>query len=283
MSAKASPPPAFAGKVVVVTGASSGIGRALCLALAPQRPRLVLAARDEARLAEVAGACRAQGASTLVVPTDVAQQNQCQRLVTRTLAQFGAIDALVNNAGIGMIAGFEEVQDLSLYEDLMRVNYLGCVYPTYYALPELKKARGRLVAIASLAGFTGVPARTAYAASKHAVVGFFESLRIELMGSGVTVTLVAPDFVVSEIHRRAAGPDGRPLGSSPLAGRKIMTAEECAAVILRAMERRERLVLTSLRGRLGRWVRLVAPALIDRVAQRAGRGARKGTDGPPGA
>jgi short-subunit dehydrogenase len=259
----------FADKVVVVTGASSGIGKALCLALAPHRPKLVLAARDEARLTGVAEACRGLGATTLVVPTDVASQDACQRLVTRTLGQFGTLDALVNNAGIGMIAGFEEVQDLSLYEDLMRVNYLGCVYPTYYALPALKKSRGRLVAVASLAGLTGVPTRTAYAASKHAVIGFFESLRIELTGTGVSVTIVAPDFVVSEIHERAAGPDGKPLGSSPLKG-KIMTAEACAAMIVKAMERRERLVITSFRGRFGRWIKLIAPGVIDSIARRAG-------------
>jgi short-subunit dehydrogenase len=125
------------------------------------------------------------------------------------------------------------------------------------------------VAVASLAGLTGVPYRTGYAASKHAMIGFFDSLRIELRGTGVSVTVVAPDFVLSEIQKRAFGPDGKPLGKSPLQEDKIMTAEECAAQIIGAMKRRQRLMLGSLRGRLGRWVRLVAPGLIDRIALKA--------------
>jgi short-subunit dehydrogenase len=260
---------AFTGKVVIVTGASSGIGKALCLALAEERSRLVLAARDEARLNEISEVCRAKGADTLVVPTDVSSQEACRTLVERALERFKVIDVLVNNAGVGMIARFEEVRDLSGYEQLMRVNYLGSVYPTYYALPELKKSRGLIVVVASVAGLTGVPMRTAYAASKHAVFGFFESLRIELRGTGVDVTLVAPDFVVSEIQKRAIGPDGKPLGQSPLQEAKIMTAEECAALMLAAMAKRRRLLITSLRGRFGRFARLVVPGLVDRIALRA--------------
>ena len=168
-----------------------------------------------------------------------------------------------------MWARFDELQDLSVYETLMRVNYLSCVYLTHAALPHLRKSRGRIVAVASLAGMTGVPTRSGYAASKHAVFGFFDSLRIELDGTGVSVTIVAPDFVVSEIHRRSVGPDGRPLGGSPMQESKIMTAEECARHIVAARD-----VTTAARhplvaGRIGRFVRLVAPGLIDRVAARA--------------
>ena len=197
--------------------------------------------------------------------------SQCQLLISRAVERFGGVDVLVNNAGIGMIALFEEVQDLSVFESLMRVNYLGAVYATWHALPELKRSRGQIVAVASLAGLTGVPYRTGYSASKHAMIGFFDSLRIELKGTGVSVTVVAPDFVVSEIQKRAFGPDGRPLGRSPLQEDKIMTAERCAAEIIAAMEKRQRLMLGSLRGRVGRWVRLVAPGLIDRVALKAAR------------
>ena len=261
--------PIYAGKVIIVTGASTGIGRALCLALAPQRPRLVLAARDQARLEEVAKACAAQGAETLVVPTDVARPEDCARLVESAVARFGGLDVLVNNAGIGMIAAFEDVTDLGLFERIMRVNYLSCVYLTHYALPHLKKSRGQLVAVASLAGLTGVPTRTGYAASKHAVFGFFDSLRIELVDTGVDVTVLAPDFVASEIHERAAGADGRALGTSPMQETKIMTAERCAALMVKAMEKRRRHLIMSLRGRVGRFVKLVAPGVIDGVARRA--------------
>jgi short-subunit dehydrogenase len=261
----------YTGKTIVVTGASSGIGRALCLALAAQRPRLVLSGRDEARLEQAADACRAVGAEALAVRADVTVPAQCQLLVSRAVERFGGVDVLVNNAGIGMIALFEQVQDLSVFESLMRVNYLGAVYATWHALPELKRSRGQIVAVASLAGLTGVPYRTGYSASKHAMIGFFDSLRIELRGTGVSVTVVAPDFVVSAFQKRAFGPDGKPLGRSPLQEDKIMTAERCAAVIIAAMEKRQRLMLGSFRGRVGRWVRLFAPGLIDRIALKAAR------------
>ena len=267
-------PGVLTGRTILVTGASQGIGRALCLALAPQRPRLVLAARDEARLGEVAEECRVAGADALPVKADVAIEGDCRRVVAETVARFGGLDVLVHNAGISMWARFDEVSDLSVYETLMRVNYLGCVFLTHHALPHLKSSRGRIVAVSSLAGLTGVPTRTGYAASKHAVFGFFDSLRIELEGSGVSVTIVAPDFVVSEIHRRSIGADGRPLGDSPMQTAHLMTAEACAAHIVTAMEGRRRLAILSLRGRLGRFVRLVAPGLIDRVAARAVRRGR---------
>ena len=263
--------PTYAGKTIIVTGASSGIGRALCLALADQRAHLVLSGRDEVRLEQAAEACRARGAEALSVRADVTVPAQCQILVARAVERFGGVDVLVNNAGIGMIALFDEVRDLSVFESVMRVNYLGAVYATWHALPELKRSRGQIVAVASLAGLNGVPYRTGYSASKHAMIGFFDSLRIELRDTGVSVTVVAPDFVLSEIQKRAFGPDGKPLGRSPLQEDKIMTAERCAAEIVRAMEKRQRLMLGSLRGRLGRWVRLVAPGFIDRVALRAAR------------
>jgi short-subunit dehydrogenase len=263
---------AYTGKAIVVTGASSGIGKALCLALAPQRSRLVLAARDAARLEEVSGACRAAGAETLVVPTDVTSTEQCRLLVEKTVAVFGALDVLVNNAGIGMLARFDETSDLSIYERLMDVNYLGCVYPTYYALPHLKQSRGQIVVMSSLAGLNGVPTRTGYAASKHAVFGFFDSLRIELRDDGVSVTMVAPYFVLSEIHRRSAGPDGQPLGQSPMQEDKIMTAEECASRTVAGMARRQRLVITNWRGGIAsRLLKVIAPGLVDRLALKAVR------------
>jgi short-subunit dehydrogenase len=261
----------YTGKVVVVTGASAGIGRELCLQLAPQRPRLVLAARDEARLHEVGEECRKRGAEALVCRTDVSSLDDCRTLVERTIAHYQALDVLVNNAGMSMWARFDEVQDIGIYESLMRVNYLGCVYPTHFALPELRRRRGQIVVVASLAGLTGVPTRTGYAATKHALFGFFDSLRIELDGTGVSVTMVAPDFVVSEIHRRSVGKDGRPLGESPMQEGRIMTTEACASMILGAMEKRKRLVVGSARGKLGRFVRLFAPGLIDRIAARAVR------------
>jgi NAD(P)-dependent dehydrogenase (short-subunit alcohol dehydrogenase family) len=260
---------AFTDQVVVVTGASEGIGRALCLDLAPQRPRLVLAARNRERLESLAADCRRLGAEALVVPTDVTDEASCHAMIDAAVAQFGGVDVLVNNAGGTMWTRLDEITDPSIFERLMRLNYLGSVYPTYYALPHLKRARGRIVAVSSMAGLIGVPTRTGYAAAKHAVIGFFDSLRVELVDAGVSVTIVCPDFVVSEIHKRALGADGRPLGDNPMAQSRIMKTEDCARRMVVAIERRERLVLTSGRGRLARWLKLLAPARIDALAAKA--------------
>jgi len=260
---------AFADQVVVVTGASEGIGRAFCIALAPQRPRFVLAARNRERLESLAEECRRLGAQARVVPTDVTDEDACRALIDSAVTAFGRIDVLVNNAGGTMWTRLDEIRDLSIFERLMRLNYLGSVYPTFHALPHLKHSRGRIVAVASMAGLIGVPTRTGYSAAKHAVIGFFDSLRIELLDSGVSVTLICPDFVVSEIHKRALGPDGRPLGDNPMANSKIMTAGQCATLMIRAIERRERLLVTSGRGRLARWLKVLAPGAIDRMAAKA--------------
>jgi len=261
----------YAGKVVILTGASQGIGRALALELAAQRPRLVLASRDADTLEAVAAQCRARGAEALAVPTDVTDEAACRALVEKAVARFGGVDVLVNNAGIGMVARFDETSDLTVYDRLMRVNFLGSVYPTHHALPHLKRSRGQIVAVSSLAGLSGVPLRSAYAATKHAQIGFFDSVRIELQGTGVSVTVIAPYWVRSEIRRRALGPDGRPLGTSPVMEDVVMTAEDCARRIVQAMERRERMLVMTLKARLGRWVKLLAPGLVDRIAVRAVR------------
>ncbi|KAB2951117.1 MAG: SDR family oxidoreductase, partial [Thermoanaerobaculia bacterium] len=261
--------PTFLRHAVLLTGASSGIGRELALALAREGARLALVARDVAALEAVAAECRALGSEAVAMPGDVSDPDSCRESVTRTVEAFGGLDVVVLNAGQDMWARLDELRDPTVLERLMRVNYLGPAWTTLHALPHLKAARGRLVVMSSLAGLTGVPTRTGYAATKHALHGFFDSLRVELAGSGVSVTLVCPDFVLSEIHRRALGPDGRPLGTSPMDEAHIMSASECARLALAAARRRRRLVLLSWRGRVGRWVRMVAPGLIDRIAARA--------------
>ncbi len=255
----------FASQTVILTGASAGIGQALALALAPDRPHLVLAARNVERLNNVAERCAALGAETLVVPTDVTDKDQCRALVARTVERFGRIDVLVNNAGGAMWSRFDELADPQPVADVMRLNYLGSVYPTFYALPHLRSAKGRLVAMASVAGLTGVPQLTGYSASKHAVIGFFESLRIELAESGVSVTIIAPDWVQSEILDRSLDAQGRPLGHSPLEQKAMMATDRAAARIKRAIARRERLVLMSARSKTLGWGKQLFPWLVDRI------------------
>ena len=257
------------GRRIILTGASEGIGRALALELAGRGARLALAARDRARLESLAQECRARGGDARALPTDVTNLQDCEWLVNETVAAFGGIDVLVHNAGITMWSRFDELEDLTIFEQVMEVNYLAPVRLTAMALPHLKQSKGLLMGVASLAGLTGVPERSGYSASKHALIGFLDSLRIELAGTGVDVSIVCPDFVVSEIHKRAIGPDGEPLGQSPMVQSKIMTAEDCARRIATAIDRRERQVLMSARGKLGRWLKLLAPSMIDRMAAKA--------------
>ena len=261
-------PSQWAHQVMIITGASTGIGKALAYALAPQSPKLVLVARDQARLRNVAETCERLGAFTLVVPTDVADPQACAEMIQATISKFSKIDALVNNAGMSMWSTVEDVQDVSQFQHIMDVNFLGSVYCTKFSLPFLKQTQGRIVAISSVASLTGVPSHAAYCASKHAMNGFFESLRIELVESGVSVTIVAPDFVQSEIHARSLGADGKPLGRHLQDHGSFLSAETCADIIVEAMARRKRLVVTSVRGKLGRWVKLLSPQLIDWLAKR---------------
>ena len=236
---------AFGGKTVLITGASTGIGRALALALAGEQACLALNARDATRLAQTARECAARGAEVLSVPGDVSHQEDCVRIVAQTLARFGGLDVLVNNAGITMWSRLDAVSDLAVYQRLLAVNYLGAVYTTAAALPYLKSARGLIVAVASIAGITGVPERTGYAASKHAMVGFFESLRIELAGSGVDVTINGRPDVKGKIDPK------RPMPAAP------------------HPSWRSRRIRASARGRFGRWARLIVPGVVDRLAARA--------------
>jgi NAD(P)-dependent dehydrogenase (short-subunit alcohol dehydrogenase family) len=259
----------FKDKVVIITGASSGIGRELARQLAAQGARLVLAARNQERLEAAKAECLSRGGKAIVIRTDVCEPDQCAALVQRTLDEYGRIDVLVNNAGITMWARFEEVNDLELFERIMRTNYLGSVYCTHYALPFLKQTRGQIVGISSLTGKAGVPTRSGYAASKHAMVGFFDSLRIEVAPAGVSVTMIYPGFVASEVRARAFGPDGRPLLTSPVQEGKVMAMQTCARLTIQAMAKRKRELVMTLRGKLGQWIKLVAPALVDRIASQA--------------
>jgi len=269
----------LAGKVALVTGASAGIGRALALRLAARGMQLGLAARGAGELEAVANEVRALGVRALAVPTDVAEPEQCKRFVDRCGSELGGVDVLVNNAGIGMWARFADVKDLSIYERMMRINYLGAVWTTHAALPHLVRGRGLVVAISSLTGKTGVPTRSGYAASKHAMQGFFDSIRIELAPSGVDVSVISPGFVATDIRKRGFGADGRPVGESPRdEDRDTMPLDVCVARIERAILGREREVVMTARAKVGQWLKLVAPGAVDRIAARAVR-ARSDNEG----
>lgn len=257
---------AFRDQVVIITGASSGIGRALAQQLAGQGAKVVLAARRAGLLEQVAEACRQAGGEALAIPTDVADQAQCRALVEKTVAMFGRLDLLVNNAGLAVIARLEDYSDLSLFQHTMDVNFYGAVYCTYYALPHLICSRGRIVAVSSLGGKAPLPYNSPYIASKFAIHGFFDSLRIELERHGVSVTIICPYWVVTGFHEAQLDKDGLPRGPRGRAiyTKNMMSPERCAQVILRAANRRQREVLMGP-GHLIAWLKLLAPGLLDRL------------------
>lgn len=257
--------------VVVITGASDGIGAELARQWA-QRARggepvkLVLAARTVERLEEVAAQCRTRGAEALVQRCDVEQRADCDALIAAALAAFGRIDVLVNNAGISAHALLGEVHDLGWYERLFRINFWGSAWVTHAALPALKASRGRIVAISSLAGLIGIPGRTAYSSSKFAMNGFFEALRGEVVADGVSVTIAYPGVVTTQIRHRGLNARGEPLGRSAMDERGAMSVETCAKLILDGTLARRRDIVMTAKGRLGRWLKLLAPGLVDRMA-----------------
>lgn len=257
-------------QVTIITGASDGIGAELARQIAGTHPdsALVLAGRTQQKLDTVGGQCRTLGAQTLCVAMDVAQEAQCRSLVDQTLQQFGRIDTLVNNAGVSAQALFGEVQaqDLGWYESVMRINHWGSVWCTHAALPHLVASRGRIVAVSSLAGLVGVPGRTAYSASKFAMTGFFEALRAELKTAGVSVTIAYPGVVATSIRYRGFNAQGVAAGSSGLKEDDAMPVEECALLILRGMERRQREVVMTGKGKLGRLLKLLAPGVVENMA-----------------
>ncbi|BAT56715.1 short chain dehydrogenase (plasmid) [Nostoc sp. NIES-3756] len=256
----------FALKTIIITGASAGIGRTLAITLAQKGANLVLAARNQQALEQTLTACTNYPAKVIAVPTDVTQAEACQQLIETANATFGQIDVLINNAGIGMLTRFDEVRDICIFEQVMQVNYLGAVYCTHYALPYLKASRGQLVAISSICGKTGVPTRTGYVASKHAMQGFFDTLRIELHSTGVNVLVVSPGFVATDIRQRALGADGKPLGKSPRDETQgNMSVDECVRQIIWAIERRKREHIMTLKGKAIPWAKLIVPGFVDRI------------------
>lgn len=258
---------AFKNQVVIITGASAGIGAALAEELAIQGARIAIAARREDRLEEVAKKCRALGSEVLVVPTDVSDEGQCKRLIEITVEQYGQLDMLINNAGLAATALFEQFPDLNLFRHVINVNFYGVIHCTYYALPYLQQTKGRIVTISSMGGKSAIPYNTPYCASKYAIHGFMDALRIETKSQRVSVTTICPWWVVTEFHEALLDKNGTPRGAS---GRKIyhkrmMTAKQCAGITLKAAYKRKREILMGP-GILTVWLKLLSPALLDWLA-----------------
>ena len=259
---------AFRNQVVIVTGASAGIGRALALQLAHQGAKVAIAARRLERLERVAAECRSLGTEVLPIQTDVGDEDQCKALVEKTVGAFGRLDMLINNAGLAATALFDEFPDLSLFRHTMEVNFYGAVYCTYYALPYLKQTQGRIVAISSLGGKAAIPYNTPYCASKYGMHGFYDSLRMELYRHSVSITIICPWWVATEFHAAQLTKDGVPRGArrgKDFYTDKTMSAERCAEITLQAADKRRREVLMGP-GVLAVWLKVLAPGFLDWLA-----------------
>lgn len=252
----------FKDKVVIVTGASSGIGKATAIEFAEKGSKVMLAARSEEKLAEAVGLIKARNLEASFVKTDVSKEEDCRNLINKTVEKYGTINILVNNAGISMRALFEDV-DLKVLHTLMNVNFWGTVYCTRYALPYLIANKGSLVGVSSVAGFHGLPGRAGYSASKFAIHGFLETIRIENLKKGLHVMIIAPGFTSSEIRKHALTADGKEQGESPRDEEHLMTPEYVAKWVLKGIRKKKRNKILTWIGRLTALFQRIVPEFVD--------------------
>lgn len=250
--------------VVIITGASSGIGLAIAKAYAQRKVRVVLFARSADKLNALAQDFAKQGVECLVVVGDVALEADCKRLIDETVAKFGGIDVLVNNAGISMRALFADI-DLAAFKQVIDINFWGMVYCTKYAMPYLLKNKGTVVGVSSIAGFKGLPGRTGYSASKFAMNGFLEALRVENLKTGLHVLTLCPGFTTSNIRATSLGKDGKAQGESPRDEEKMMQPDEVAQRMIRAIEKKTTILVLTTEGKLTFWLNKFIPNSINKI------------------
>ena len=253
-------------KSVVITGASSGVGLATAREFAKQGYNVALAARNSAKLKQIEDelslAYGAKGQKFISIETDVCKEEDCRNLIERSIETFGGLDVLVNNAGISMRAMFKDL-DLSVIKSLMDVNFWGTVFCTKYALPHLLKSHGSVVGVISIAGFKGLPARTGYSASKFAIYGFLDTLRVEHLHDNLHVMIFAPGFTSSNIRNTALVADGSQQGKTPRDEGKMMSAESVAHKLYKGVKRRKRVVVLTPVGKATVFLNKICPRLLD--------------------
>lgn len=250
-------------KVVIITGASSGIGLAAARAFAHKGAKVVMAARRLDKLLEIDKELSSV-TEILSVKTDVSSESDCKNLIEQAIARFGRVDILVNNAGISMRAMFLDL-DLSVIKRLMDVNFWGTVYCTKYALPHILKTHGSIVGVISIAGFKGLPARTGYSSSKFAIYGFLDTLRVEHLKDDLHVMIFAPGFTASNIREEALVSDGSRQGETPRDEASMMTADECAKHLIKGIEKRKAQIVLTPVGKLTVILNKFFPRLVDKL------------------
>jgi len=250
-------------KVVIITGASSGIGKALAEVFGQKGAKVVITGRNKKNLEATAALLTEKGIDNLARTADVAVKADNEAVVEETLKKYGRIDILINNAGISMRALFSETE-LEVIEKVMQINFFGAVYATKAALPHILKSKGIIIGISSIAGYRGLPGRTGYSASKFALNGFLETLRTELLHTGVTVLTACPGFTTSNIRNTALSKDNVVIGETSMDEAKMMTAEEVARRIYRAASRRKREVIFTTLGKATVFLNKLFPSFMDK-------------------
>ncbi len=250
--------------MIAITGATSGIGKALALHLLNLGAKVAVCGRDENKLKELQKISNFSN-QLLIYKADVSNESDCKLFINACIQEFGKLDILINNAGISMRAMFNDV-DLSVLKKTMDINFWGTVYCTKYALPHILSSKGSIVGVSSIAGYKGLPCRTGYSASKFAMQGFLESLRVELLHDGVHVLCVSPGFVASNIRNVALNASGNAQKETPLNEKNLMSAEECAQKILHAIEYKKRTLIMGTQGKLTVWLNKFFPSFVDKQA-----------------
>jgi len=252
-------------KVVIITGASSGIGKSLAYEFAKRGANLVLGARQYVALCEITQDLEQKyGVRAVAIHCDVSVEDECEQLIKQTLLTFKKIDVLVNNAGISMRALFKDV-DVKVLKELMDVNFWGTVYCTKFALPSIIKTQGTIVGVSSIAGYKGLPGRTGYSASKFAMNGFLDALRVEILKTGVNILTACPGFTASNIRNTALDKNGKQQGESTLHEEKMMTADDVAKIIADGVENRSRTLIMTGQGKLTVALSKFIPGFLDKM------------------
>jgi dehydrogenase/reductase SDR family member 7B len=251
-------------KVVVITGGSSGIGKALAETFGRNGSKILITGRNAEELSKAVAELKSKGITIEGYQADVSLEEDNREMAEKAVAQYGTIDVLINNAGISMRALFDEV-DLAVVKKVMDVNFYGVLYATKYCLPEIKKNKGSVIGISSIAGFRGLPGRTGYSASKFALNGFLEVLRTELLKTGVHVLTACPGFTASNIRKRSLTKDGSSQGESPRDEAKMMTAEKVAERIYSATVSRKRTLILTTQGKLAVFLNKWLPGVADKM------------------
>ncbi|GGZ41233.1 short chain dehydrogenase [Echinicola pacifica] len=254
----------FKDKVVLITGATSGIGKACAMAFGEEGAKVAITGRSQANLDNTLVLLQKKGIDCLGILAEASSEEDNKMMAEKVSSHFGKIDILINNAGISMRALFEEL-DTKVFHEVMNINFWGTVYATKYCLPEILKSKGSVIGVSSINGFRGTPARTAYTASKFAMNGFMESLRTEVMKRGVHVLVACPGFTASNIRNKALTADGSSQGESPRNETAMMTAEEVAAHILKATLKKKRDIVLTREGKLAVFLNKWIPGIMDGI------------------